>query len=186
MTIFVTGGCKNGKSTFALHQALRLAGNGPRYYIATLIPRDEEQWACVCVHQAAREGMDFVTLECPRALPSLPEGTEKEGVFLLDSVTALLSNEMFAPDGTIDNTAADRIIYSLDRFLSTVRHAALVSDYIYSGGQAHSTSTAGFLSALAQIDCFLARRCDCVVEICAGIPTVHKGSLSILEEPTCT
>lgn len=176
MTMFVTGGCKNGKSTFALHQAVRLAGAGPRYYIATLAPKDDEQWACVYNHQAARKGMDFVTIECPAALPPCPAEADPTGVFLLDSVTALLANEMFSASGDMDMTAAGRIIADLGQFLDTVRDAVIVSDYIYADGVEYGATSDAFVEALARIDCFLAKRCDCVVEICAGIPTFHKGT----------
>lgn len=174
MTIFVTGGCKNGKSTYALKRAIALSEQGPRYYLATLVPRDHEQWACVKKHRAARAGFGFLTIECPTFLSGSLEEADTGGVFLLDSVTALLSNEMFSLDGTMDIAASDRIIRDLEVFLAAVRHAVIVSDYIYSDGMNYSQTTCAFGKALARIDCFLAQKCDCVVEICGGIPTIHK------------
>ena len=50
MTIFLSGGCKNGKSTLAQHAAKKLAGDGPLYYIATMIPHDEEDRARIRRH----------------------------------------------------------------------------------------------------------------------------------------
>lgn len=173
-SIFVTGGCKNGKSTYALHQAMALAGSGPRYYIATLLPRDAEQQACVRRHQQARQGMDFLTVECPTNLPPCPPNADPNGVFLLDSVTALLDNEMFDPDGTMDPTAPDRVIAALDAFLNTVRHAVIVSDYIYGDGRDYGPTTQAYQKALSRVDCFLAQKCDQVAEICAGFATLHK------------
>ena len=63
MTIFLSGGCKNGKSTLAQHAAKKLAGDGPLYYIATMIPHDEEDEARIRRHVAERDGMGFITLE---------------------------------------------------------------------------------------------------------------------------
>lgn len=174
MTIFISGGCKNGKSTYALKQALQLAGQGPRYYIATLDPKDDEQLACVKVHREARKGKGFITFESPVSLPACPEGADPCGVFLLDSVTALLFNEMFSSGGNMDPSAPERIIESLDRFLDTVKHAVLVSDYIYSDGMGYAPVTEAYARGLAQVDRFLTQKCERVVEICMGIPTVYK------------
>ena len=38
MTIFLSGGAKNGKSTLAQELAVKLSGAGKRYYVATMIP----------------------------------------------------------------------------------------------------------------------------------------------------
>jgi len=178
MTIFVTGGCKNGKSTFALQQALALSGALPRYYVATLIPGDEEQRQCVKNHRAARAGLNFTTVECPRSLPPCPAGTDGRGVFLLDSVTMLLLNELYPSDESPDETAPVRVAEALVKFLNTVEHAVLVSDYIYADGVEYNGYSEAFVRGLAYVDRALAAACDCVVEICGGLPTVHKGTLA--------
>lgn len=176
MTVFITGGCKNGKSTFALQQALRLSGTGLHYYLATMEPCDAHEWACVRVHRATRAGMGFVTLEWPRKLAAALPLVDIQATFLLDSVTALLTNEMFSADG-MDTAAPDRVQADLARFLHTVRHAVIVSDYLYDDGVKYLSESEDFRRGLAKIDCFLAQNCDCVMEICAGLPTVHKGKL---------
>ena len=177
MTVFITGGCKNGKSTFALRQALRLAGEGKRCYVATMLPCDAHEWECVRRHRAAREGMGFETVERGRDLAAILADTDPDATYLIDSVTALLSNEMFPADGGADEGAAARVEADLARILGAVRHCVVVSDYIYSDGGAYSALSEQFRRGLARLDCFLAARCDCVVEICGGIPTVHKGTL---------
>lgn len=178
MTIFITGGCKNGKSTFALRQALRLSGDGPRWYVATMEPCDDDEWERVRIHQAARAGMGFVTLEQGRNLPACLEQTGGRGTFLLDSVTALLANEMFSPEGTVDEGAADRVEEDLNVFLARTEHAVVVSDYLYGDGRRYDPLSEQYRRSLARLDRFLARRCDCVAEICLGLPTVHKGCLT--------
>ena len=96
MTVFITGGCKNGKSTFALQCALSLSERRPRYYVATMEPPcDADELERIRIHRAARAGKGFVTLEQGRNLPVCLEQADHSGVFLLDSVTALLANEMF-------------------------------------------------------------------------------------------
>ena len=63
MKIFFSGGCKNGKSTLAERSIKALAGDGPLYYIATMIPHDEEDRERIRRHVASRAGMGFETLE---------------------------------------------------------------------------------------------------------------------------
>ena len=177
MTIFITGGCKNGKSTFALRQALRLAGDGPRCYVATMLPCDAHEWECVRIHRAAREGMDFQTIEQGRNLSAILADADLEATYLIDSVTALLSNEMFPADGVADMDAAARVEADLARVLGAVRNCVIVSDYIYGDGGCYSELSEAFRRGLARLDCWLAANCECVIEMCAGVPTVHKGEL---------
>ena len=63
MKVFFSGGCKNGKSTLAERAVKALAGEGPLYYIATMIPHDEEDELRIQRHIEQRSGMGFITLE---------------------------------------------------------------------------------------------------------------------------
>ena len=64
MIVFVSGGAKNGKSGFAQDLAVKLAGGGKRYYVATMIPVDEEDHQRIRRHVADRAGLGFETIEC--------------------------------------------------------------------------------------------------------------------------
>ena len=107
MKAFITGGAKNGKSTLAQELAVHLAAGGVRYYIATMIPADAEDDERIRRHVADRAGLGFETLECPRHILSCLASADRNGVFLLDSVTALVQNEMFPPekDYALDESA---------------------------------------------------------------------------------
>ena len=76
MNVFISGGCKNGKSYYAQKLASDLAREQgkPLYYIATMIPRDEEDRARIRRHLAERDGWGFETLEQPTNISSLSEG----------------------------------------------------------------------------------------------------------------
>ena len=63
MIVFITGGAKNGKSSYAQELAVRLAAGGKHYYIATMIPVDEEDRERIRRHTADRDGMGFETVE---------------------------------------------------------------------------------------------------------------------------
>jgi adenosylcobinamide kinase/adenosylcobinamide-phosphate guanylyltransferase len=99
MKILILGGSKSGKSDFAQEVALKLAEGGVHYYVATLQNTGTEaDKATVASHLQRREGMDFVTVEQGRNILGCLEKTDLSGTFLLDSVTTLLTNEIFPPE----------------------------------------------------------------------------------------
>ena len=98
MNVFISGGCKNGKSMYAQSIAKEMAEQEgrPLYYLATMIPVDDEDDARIRKHLDERDGWGFETLEQGRNIcGALTPEVDSKGAFLLDSVTALLSNVLF-------------------------------------------------------------------------------------------
>ena len=181
MTVFISGGAKNGKSTLAQDLAVALAGGGKHYYVATMISTGSEDDARIRRHIADRDGMGFETVECFRNIMDCLKTADKEGVFLVDSVTALIQNSLFPVEKNyeMDLPAADRCADELVEFAHTVRQAVFVSDYIYSDAECFSESTEMYRKCLADIDRRLAKVCDTVIEVSAGQFIIHKGDLRI-------
>ena len=134
MKAFISGGAKNGKTTLGQDLAVYLAAGGTHYYVATMISADAEDDERIRRHIADRAGLGFETIECPRHILSCLDTADRDGVFLLDSVTALLQNEIFPPEKNYapDLPAAERCMRELLKFVRSVRSAVLVSDYIFS------------------------------------------------------
>jgi len=181
MTIFISGGAKNGKSTLAQDLTVALSKGGKHYYVATMISSGAEDDDRIRRHIADREGMGFETVECFRNIMDCLKIADKDGVFLVDSVTALIQNSLFPVEKNyeIDLNAANRCEEELVEFARTVRHAVFVSDYIYSDAQRYSESTEMYRKCLADIDRRLAAVCDTVIEVSAGQFIIHKGDLRI-------
>lgn len=181
MTIFISGGAKNGKSTLAQDLTVALSKGGKHYYVATMISSGAEDDDRIRRHIADREGMGFETVECFRNIMDCLKIADKDGVFLVDSVTALIQNSLFPVEKNykIDLNAANRCAEELVEFARTVRHAVFVSDYIYSDAEAFSESTEMYRKCLADIDRRLAAVCDTVIEVSAGQFIIHKGDLRI-------
>ena len=179
MTYFISGGAKNGKSTLA--QNIAVALDGKRYYVATMISTGEEDNERIRRHIEDRDGMGFETVECFRNIMDCLNTADKDGVFLVDSVTALIQNSLFPIEKNyeMDLEAADRCADALVKFAGTVRHAVFVSDYIYSDAEAFSESTEMYRKCLASIDRRLAQICDTVIEVSAGQSIVYKGEIRI-------
>ena len=194
MNVLISGGAKNGKSYYAQKLAKQMSEEQavPLYYIATMIPHDEEDHARIRRHIAERVGWGFETLEQGKDLTALLRrdeaaagtaaggtGTEvrsttgraadPRGVFLLDSVTALLSNEMFREDGTTDPQAAERVARDCTAFAKATGNTVFVSDYIYGDADRYDTMTEEYRRGLARIDRALASVCDRVIEVSAGV-----------------
>ena len=174
MSTFISGGCKNGKSFYA--QRIAKAMGTPLYYVATMIPHDAEDDARVVRHRAERAGWGFETLECGRDILTCLDRADPAGAFLLDSVTALLSNEMFTPSG-MDPDAPEKVARELTEFVRRAPGSVLVSDYIYSDAMVYDEWTEAYRRGLARIDRALAAACDDVLEVVAGQVIVHKGEL---------
>jgi adenosylcobinamide kinase/adenosylcobinamide-phosphate guanylyltransferase len=178
MNIFISGGCKNGKSFYAQHLAKRQAtGNLPLYYIATMEPADEEDDARILRHREERDGWGFITLEQSRDIGSLE--ADFTGSFLLDSVTALLSNEMFRRDGSVDRTAYLRVAEELEQLAEKSGNIVFVSDYIYSDALKYDELTELYRKGLAWIDRTLAKKCDAVIEVSYANIQLLKGDVAI-------
>ena len=176
MTIFLSGGAKNGKSTLAQHLTRKLAAGGPMYYVATMIPHDEEDHTRIARHLQEREGWGFTTLECGKEITKSIIDKNINGSFLFDSVTALLANEMF-PGIQPDLTAPQRVKADLVALADYAENIVFVSDFIYSDAAHYDDLTQAYRKGLAETDRALAARCDCVCELCGGSITVHKGVL---------
>ena len=172
MNVFISGGCKNGKSHIAqtIARDAATAGGRPLYYIATMIPHDAEDHARIARHIRERDGWGFTTIEQPTNLCAcLDDGrAQAGGVFLLDSVTALLSNEMFREDGSMDYTAPDRVTADLCEFARRTGSTVFVSDYIYSDAHRYDKSVEAYRKGLAQADRALAKLCERVLEVAYG------------------
>lgn len=90
---FVIGGCRSGKSDYALDQANQISGQ-KKYFIATSVPTDAEMEKRVQKHQRDR-GSDWFTVEEPVNIHEKIETCGKDGsVILVDCLTLWVSNLM--------------------------------------------------------------------------------------------
>ncbi|MBR1404840.1 MAG: bifunctional adenosylcobinamide kinase/adenosylcobinamide-phosphate guanylyltransferase [Treponema sp.] len=108
MTILISGGCKNGKSSLAQDLAVKMSAiarsERPKQsrpiYFATMIPHDSEDLERIEKHRADRKNLGFETIECGKNLSETIESMESGRVVLFDSLTALVANELFGGEGS--------------------------------------------------------------------------------------
>lgn len=179
MQIFISGGCKNGKSTYAQNLAISRQAS-PLYYIATMTPFDEEDKKRVKAHRLEREGQGFITIEQPQNIEGILEKCDHNGSFLLDSLTALLANEMFGEPcgkscGKYDENAAKRVADGITQVLDKLRNIVIVSDYIYSDAEIYDPLTEAYRKSLARLDRLVASHSDMVLEVVYAQVITHIG-----------
>ena len=199
MIIFISGGAKNGKTTLGQDLAVKLAGGAcacgrggtvedravtevaPHYYVATMIPADGEDRERIRLHIEDREGMGFETIEVGRNILSCLDGADCNGTFLLDSVTALILNELFPDPLSCDMNvaAAEKCAEDVAAFATSVKNAVIISDYIYSDAARYDEVTEVYRRCLANVDRKVAAISDVVIEVSAGNYIIHKGEMPV-------
>ena len=179
MKIWITGGAGSGKSSLAQELASAMSAGGPHYYVATMVPRDDEDRRRISRHIEDRAGMGYRTIECPCSLTERIT-PDSEGTYLLDSATAMLANAMFGEwDFVYEPDAAQKVAADLRLFSERVKHFVVVSDGICSDAAIYDEMTDGYRRGLAYIERQMAAQCDTVIECAAGGAIVHKGKLPV-------
>ncbi len=179
MTVLILGGSGSGKSAYAEETALALAGEGAKYYLATMEAGDGEALERVNRHRQMRKGKGFVTLEQPRsageALSRMGEKAQGATV-LLECLSNLTANEMFSEEPPLSwQETADRIWGDLCRLAHGVGHLVVVTGNVFEDGVIYGETTAAYQRALGALNRLLAAEAGRVVEVVAGIPVTVKG-----------
>ena len=92
--IFITGGCRSGKSTLA--RKLGEGLSGPRAFLATCPPMlDEEMSLRIAMHKAERTPGVWDTVEEPVRLDSVLSHPGPIRVFLLDCLSLWVNNLLY-------------------------------------------------------------------------------------------
>lgn len=176
MIVYISGGCKNGKSSYAEKIANSLKQKDrPFYYIATMIPCDIEDEERIKRHKIQREKFNFTTIDIKRNINELEKNCDLDGTFLIDSTTALLSNEMFLENGDFVEKSYEKVANDLIYIARKIKNVVLVSDYIFSDSINYDKYTKNYQKGLAFIDKKLAEESDVVIEVCYGNIIFYKG-----------
>lgn len=177
MRIFIAGGSKSGKSLFAQTLAQKQTqASKPLYYVATMKAYDNEDEARIERHLTERAGWGFATVEKPLSISTLLDECDLEGSFLLDSLTALLANEMFRNAQEPPRMDQSQLFGEMECLCEKIPHLVIVSDLLFSDAIHFDDITNAYLKALAQLHIQCAHACDVVIEVTNGIPIIHKGN----------
>lgn len=176
MNYLIIGGSKSGKSEIGEKIALILIQQtnvSKVIYIATMKPYDKEDKERINKHIKNREGLNFVTLEVEKNLHEIVKNITEEDTILIDSITSLLTNEMFVENKIIKNPSIN-ILNGLKQIMFKAENVIIVSDYIFNDAIDYDEITKNFQKELAIINRELADVCDNVIECSFGNVKYHK------------
>ncbi|WP_297421523.1 bifunctional adenosylcobinamide kinase/adenosylcobinamide-phosphate guanylyltransferase [Clostridium sp.] len=166
MNYLIIGGSKSGKSEIGEKIALSL-NNDKVIYIATMKPYDKEDEERVKKHKENRNGLNFITIEQQRNLPQIVDSITPNDTVLIDSITSLLTNEMFIENTITKNPSVD-ILSGLKKIMNRAKNTLIVSDYIFNDSIVYDEVTENFKKELACINIELGKLCENVIECSFG------------------
>jgi adenosylcobinamide kinase/adenosylcobinamide-phosphate guanylyltransferase len=181
--IFITGGVRSGKSSFAERKAIAIANEsgGQLTYLATGVPSDPEMRERIQKHQLDREkGMQrWKTIEQSVHIGKLAEEMNEHDIVLLDCVTTLLNNELFSSERAWDvpflNEVKENIITGISAIKNRAGTVIVVSNEVLFESLWGSDLVLKYGRLLGQIHQDLVREADQAFLVEAGIPIVMKG-----------
>jgi adenosylcobinamide kinase/adenosylcobinamide-phosphate guanylyltransferase len=172
---FVIGGCRSGKSRYALDLAGKLSED-KKIFIATCLPQDEEMRQRVARHQKDR-GKTWITREVPIDLPeAVIENSSQGDVILVDCLTLWISNLLTQTQKTSEHEVIESV-NNLTRALQTVQcPVILVSNEVGTGIVPENQLARQFRDIMGMANQRVAACADGVIWMVAGIPVKIKGS----------
>lgn len=160
--IFVTGGARSGKSTYA--EARTLALDGRPVYVATAEAWDEEMSARIAAHRARRDER-WGERPAPLDLVEALEETDGQGARLVDCLTLWLNNLMFAERDLAAETAL--LAEALARQKSSV---VLVTNEVGMGIVPENKLAREFRDAQGRLNQTIAAAADEAWLVVSGLP----------------
>jgi adenosylcobinamide kinase/adenosylcobinamide-phosphate guanylyltransferase len=171
--LFVTGGCRSGKSRFALSFADH--GFERKVFLATCQPQDEEMQQRINQHQKAR-GPEWQTVETPTALPgAVTSRNGKADVILIDCLTLWTSNLL------LQGASQENILTRGNALTKAIHDVScsviIVSNEVGAGVVPENRLARTFRDVAGLLNQKVAACADIVVWMVAGIPVPIKGRL---------
>lgn len=171
--VFITGGARSGKSSFALREAEKIKGH--KAYIATAQALDDEMKERIRKHKDERNA-DWDTFEEAFKIPEIiSDADTKYSVVVLDCLTLWLSNLIC---GDMDcSRKIDDLIAVLENFKLITHNSKLiiVSNEVGMGIVPENELARRFRDMAGFINQKAAAIADEVYLVAAGIPIKIKG-----------
>ena len=165
----VIGGARSGKSRNA--EALVLSTGLEPVYVATATAWDAEMEARIARHRAERAGAGWHTVEAPLALVEVLRREAVPGrVVLVDCLTLWLSNVMLGGHDT--EREGSMLVAALPDLAAPI---FFVSNEVGWGIVPDHKLGRDFRDAQGLLNQAMARACDKVLLVAAGLPLVLKG-----------
>lgn len=177
MIIFISGGARSGKSSYAEKCAFSLfkkRNSAHRLlYIATASVSDEEMKDRVQRHQSER-GDEWETIEECVYLDEVTMHCEAGDVVLIDCLTVWLSEAKYR-ESLNDETLLSIIQNVLHQAKQKSFDVIFVSNDVNEGGLDDDLMVHEYVALLERVHRSIIEKADQVLQFSAGIPTFWKG-----------
>jgi len=169
---FIIGGCRSGKSTYAMQTAEKVPAE-QKIFIATCVPQDDEMKQRVARHQRERS-QNWVTVEAPLDLPeAILQNNRKGDVILVDCLTLWVSNLLIeiGDENKIGDTIS-QLIKALEKATCPI---VLVSNEVGTGIVPENKLARQYRDIIGLVNQAVAKTASKVIWMVAGIPVTVKG-----------
>ncbi|MDQ0273238.1 bifunctional adenosylcobinamide kinase/adenosylcobinamide-phosphate guanylyltransferase [Cytobacillus purgationiresistens] len=181
--IFISGGVRSGKSSFAEELAADIANltNGRLHYIAAGQASDNEMDLRIKRHQEdrANSGYEWKTWEQPTELTKLSTSFQHGDIILLDCLTTLLNNEFFRGNSLNDPEYQYEVMYEIKegiiQILSQCHTLIVVSNEVLNDPLGNNELVMAYGKTLGELHQFVTSLADQAYLVEAGIPLQMKG-----------
>jgi adenosylcobinamide kinase/adenosylcobinamide-phosphate guanylyltransferase len=171
----VTGGCRSGKSAYALSLAEELSEN--RIFIATCPAEDDEMAERVRQHQLRRENRGWKTVEEHIAIETAVQDSNGSSVVLVDCLSLWVSNLMEKSKNSPDESTISRRCKNLLRVSRTrMGDTIFVTNEVGMGVVPHTKLGRRFRDLLGRCNQVMADGADSVIFMVSGIDIQIKGN----------
>lgn len=170
--VYISGGCRSGKSAYAQRLAESLPGR--RAYLATCPRIDVEMDDRILIHQQQRAGRGWETIEEPVALDqALLKGTNAD-VILIDCLTLWVNNLLYVAEQEQRELTEAGIVPHCQKFLSACRQGErtiiVVSNEVGMGLVPEDPLSRRYRDLIGRCNQLVAAAADEAVFMVSGLP----------------
>lgn len=165
--VFITGGVRSGKSSFAEHYLMQEQAKR-NVYVASGVAGDVEMKERIERHQEDRRSypVEWVTIELPRHFDQLvPQIQEGDGV-LWDCVTTWLANELY--EGNMEEVER-QLFHAIDQLVEKAKVVVIVSNEVLDEPLSTYESVVLYQKWIGQIHQQLVAKADVAFEMEYGV-----------------
>lgn len=178
--IFVTGGVRSGKSTFAEKLAMSRAQkmNGSLQYIATSKITDQEMVDRIKRHQEQRKESEVPWETREQAVDIHTLELNHSDIVLLDCLTVLLANELFRNEIPVEIDQEEtwkRLLTGINTLLKQVQTLIIVSNEVLNEPLSTDPLTKAYASMLGKLHQTIVKQAEKAYLVETGRAVLKKG-----------